>query len=264
MTAQWARNSRQWSRIGPPLRPTEEMAELYRDAVEAEGKRILLFGVTPELTGLGRELVAVDRSIDMISRVWPGNDPHRRVVLARWQALPLADESADAAVGDGIFNVNPFPQDAAQSLAELERALRPGGRVAFRGFCSPEEPDSLSEVRRAAFEGEIGSFHALRWRVAMAVVAAQGDPNVAVIRILEAFNETFPDRDALSRDTGWALETIATIDAYAGMQEVYSFPTEALIKDFLAERFVDVRSLDSGRYPLSERCPLIVFRKSGG
>ena len=264
MNTQWERNSRQWSRIGPPLRPTPEMAGLYRDAVESDGKRVLLFGVTPELADLGRELIAVDRSGDMVGRVWPGNGPRRRVALARWQALPIADESIDAAVGDGVFNVNPFPEDAEQTFAELARVLRPGGRVAMRGFCSPEQAETLSDVRQAAFDGEIGSFHALRWRVAMAVVAEQGSPNVPVTRILGAFNETFPDRAALGQRTGWSAETIATIDAYAGMKEVYSFPSEAQIKAFLSRRFTGLGRLESGRYPLAERCPLILFRKAGG
>ncbi|HLZ68762.1 MAG TPA: methyltransferase domain-containing protein [Dehalococcoidia bacterium] len=52
--------------------------------------------------------------------------PQVEIRLADGCALPLADESADAVLVNGIFNLNP---DKTALLREAGRVLRPGGRL---------------------------------------------------------------------------------------------------------------------------------------
>ncbi len=264
MSGHWDRYHRHWNRLGPPLRPGPETVAIYRDAVDADRRRLLLYGVTPELAGLGRELVAVDGAIGMIRDLWPGDGPGRRALQADWTALPLADGSVGAALGDGAFNANPLPGRLEALLAELARVLAPGGRAAVRVFCRPELPETLEAVSAAAWDGEIATFHALKWRLAMVLAGARGGPNVAVRDILAGVERLFPDRAALAARTGWPAEAIDTIDAYAGSDQVYAFPTRGEILALVGARFPRVAAIDSGDYPLSERCPLIVFRKGVG
>ena len=258
MTTHWENYHRTWRRLGPPLRPTAETVAAFRRALAGPDGRVLLLGVTPELAGLGRELVAVDNSAGMIGGVWPGDSARRHAVQGDWRALPVASRSMSAVAGDGTLSCLHLPGDAARLLDETARVLRPGGKLAVRAFCAPEPAETLDDVARAAWDGTAESFHALKWRVAMASLNGPDDPTACVADILRRFNEAFPDRDALARHTGWHRDDIATIDVYAGSEDVYSFASIGESAARIATHFADVQVLDSGNYPLSERCPLIV------
>ena len=54
--------------------------------------------------------------------------------------------------------------------------------------------------------GEIRSFHAFKWRLAMAIVAEAADPNIRVETIRDVFIREFPDRAMLAETTGWRAE----------------------------------------------------------
>lgn len=137
--------------------------------------------------------------------------------------------------------------------------VRPGGFVVCRLFAAPDEMDSLDQVHDDAYRGVIGNFHALKWRVAMAVVRASGEPNIAVQTIRDNFMRVFPDRDALSRATGWARQDIDTIDVYDGSGEVYAFPTREQFLAVASHGFASVQIVEVGSYPLAERCPLLIL-----
>lgn len=259
MSEHWETYSRRWHKLAPPLRPSEGAVAVYRRAIAGVGGRVLLYGVTPELAGLGQELVAIDGSSGMISRVWPGNGPHRHAVQADWLALPLAARSIAAALGDGVLNTFPLGPDAAAFLAELERVLRPGGRVVLRVFCRPEQPERAEALRAAALSGAIESFHVLRWRLAMMASAGRASSDVGAAEVLARFDALFPDRKELAACAGWDRAVFDTIDAAAGSTQVFSFPTLAEILAFVGGRFGEARVMESGRYPLAERCPVIVF-----
>jgi hypothetical protein len=162
-----------------------------------------------------------------------------------------------AAIGDGS------PDVLASSklpvlFGELERVLEPGARIAFRIYATPERCESLAELGEQTLAGNVQGFHALKWRIAMAIAAAQGDMDVPVDRIWRSFQKEFPDRGRLGRATGWSAEDIAEIDIYAGLDTVYSFPTRREIVAALPGTFADPRFVSSGSYPLAERCPVLI------
>ena len=258
MAAQeWRNFAGVFGRLRAPLRPTPEDVEISRRAIAGNDRRVLLLGVTPELSELGQELVGIDNSPRMFARVWPGDDSRRRGMIGDWLDLPFDDGEFAAVLGDGSLNA--APEAVEPVLREALRVLAPGGRAAFRVFCSPEEPETLSWIRRDVEAGWEGNFHALKWRVAMAVAADRREWIVPVRAILAAFDDTFPDRARLSSATGWPEEEIATIDAYANADHSLGFPT---LRHMLAlgERYFPSASVETAAgYPLAERCPTIIW-----
>ena len=255
-TSGWRNFPGVYGRLRAPLRPSPSDVDVMGRGVAAEGKRLLLFGVTPELSVLGAELTAVDNSPRMLEQVWPGDRPCRRAVLGDWTDLPFASGSFDAVIGDGSLNSAPDAIDKV--LAEARRVLAPGGKAAFRLFCSPERSESLASIRDDVFAGWQGNFHALKWRIAMSISASQDRAIVPVQQILSAFNALFPDRAQLSADTGWPADDIATIDAYVGADHSLGFQPLSAMRRVAERHFPDVQAVHASGYPLSERCPTIV------
>ncbi|MCB1717874.1 MAG: methyltransferase domain-containing protein, partial [Candidatus Competibacteraceae bacterium] len=227
--------------------------------------RVLLLGVTPELATLpwpaGTELVAIDRSAAMIGALFPttGVPAGARAARGEWLALPRADRSVDLAVGDGCLSNLGFAADYRRFAAELARVLADDGRLLLRLFAAPPAPESLAEIGAALAAGAIGSMHALKWRLAMAVQPAHR--NVAVVDIRRAFDELVVDRAALAARTGWPDDVIATIDNYRGSSLVYSFPTADEVDAALAPALVRVHR-HAPAYELGDRCPTVVWSRA--
>jgi len=221
---------------------------------------IIILGVTPEVVQLpwpsNACLHAYDHSADMIASVWR---PHFRnpsfVHQVRWQSMPLSEESVDLVIGDGCFSVLPCADEYRAVFDEAARVLKPFGRVVLRCFIRPELSESLEDIVTAVYNGQIGSFHALKWRVAMAI-KPEHEFNIAVSDIYAAFNNYFPDRKQLAEFTGWPSEAIDTIEAYKVNDVRYTFPTMSELKLLLLPFFniVDIRH---GSYELADRCPIL-------
>ncbi len=265
----WTSYSRNWRNLGPPQRPSESDGRAMIDfAMPALRKRegraeVVVLGVTPELTTLGwpgvARIHAVDESLPMIQSVWRAHPSiASEVTQARWQAMPLGDGSADVVAGDGSLNSLAGPEDYSDVLREVARVLAPGGVLVLRCYTRPEDLEDLDSIAAETLEGHIGSFHVLRWRIAMAL--KRSDMRVAVAEILEAFTGMFPDRERLSAATGWPISAINTIEAYATSKVRYTFPTRSELAALLSEQF-DVVQERTGAYELAERCPTICCRR---
>jgi SAM-dependent methyltransferase len=253
----WPAHARSWARIGPPLRPSPEDVAIFARAAGAHAApRALLLGVTPELATMawpaGTVLTAIDRSPDMIGALFPAGAGD--AITGEWDAIPRPDGAFDVIVGDGCPSNLAYPAQYAAVGAELRRVLAPGGTIAIRLFALPERPETLDDVARDLRAGRIAGFHALKWRIAMAVQPA--DRNVRVADILAGLEAIAPDRAALP----WPAETVATIEHYRGSDVVYSFPTAA---EQLAALGLEA-TLHHPGYELGERCPVIVSRPRPG
>ena len=228
-----------------------------RRAIAGHDQRVLLLGVTPEYADVGADVTAIDSSETMIANVWPGDTARRRAFKGDWFAMPFERGSFSAALGDGSFNTLPWPDGHRRVFDLLADMLRPGGRIVFRLFRTPDEAESVDAVLAAAMAKKIGNFHAFKWRLAMALVAAAGNPNIPVASIRDAFNAAFPDREKLAAATGWPMAQIETIDVYRGSPDSYSFPTSAEMQAAIPAAFTRAEFLPSGDYELAERCPLV-------
>ncbi len=191
----WARHAAQWGKVGSPLRPIQEDIDLYWRAINssvAESElamaRVLLLGVTPELTSLrwpvGSSLFACDSSLDMLQSIWPlGRFPgaSASTLNANWLALPLAPGACNLVVGDGSLSVFDCADDYRRCAHELYRVLQPGGCVVLRLFCPPEVPESPEQVFADLRRGHVGNFHAFKWRLVMAIHASNESARLADI-----------------------------------------------------------------------------------
>jgi hypothetical protein len=254
----WEAFHQRWASLAPPLRPDAEVCAAIRRFIDECAARVLVLGVTPELADLGRETFAMDWSANSLARIWPGNTKSRRAVQCDWRRLPVAAASITAAIGDGSFNCLDYPAGYERLFQQLACAVRPGGRIAVRTYLTPARSEGLAAVRTAAMLGRIGTVHALKWRLAMAICVEAGNPNVPVQTILEVFNREFPDRRALARATGWCAKAIALLDTYARSPDVFSFPTPAQILASVPEGLTG-RLLAVGSYELAERCPVLAI-----
>ncbi|MEZ5710400.1 MAG: class I SAM-dependent methyltransferase [Blastomonas sp.] len=227
------------------------------DALPSGDAPVLLLGVTPELSEIVRPLIAMDWGWDMIGRAWVGNGPDRNVVCADWLTLPLDDHSVRAAIGDACLSILEYPLGLERLIEQLCRAVVPGGRIVLRCFATGEPMPGRDAVRTMAMAGTLG-FHQFKLMFNMATVAESGSMNMACPQLLESFNGWFSDRAALSRASGWSLETIAEYDAYHSSPYVHCFPTRSQLTD-LVPTDLPVRFVETCGYPGAEYCPLLII-----
>jgi SAM-dependent methyltransferase len=259
MTNHWDDYHRHWMLLDAPLRPTPETVGIIERELDLDEADVLLLGVTPELAGLGKTMLAVDGSAAMVSGVWPGDSACRRAMTGNWLDLPLSCASVGAVIGDGCLTVLDSARARRALLGEVARVLKPGRRAVIRVFAGPETFEDLQDIKAQALDGGIENFHALKWRIAMACTTSDSDRAINVQVIRDAFDKTFPDRAALAARTGWSMASIGTIDVYEGSQTTYCFATLAMLVDEASGWFDEVRVVPSGSYPLAERCPLLVL-----
>jgi len=252
----WQNYPEFWSLLASPLRPCGQDLEIFARELEGGGPTLLL-GVTREIGGLARDGVAIDNSRAMIAELWPPR-PGWRAVQGDWLALPFAAGAFARIVGDGALSMVRFPADYRRLFGELARVCAGGGKILLRLFLRPETPEPVGGILRDLERGAIPNFHVLKWRLAMALAKGPAGYNVAVAELLALFEELFPDRERLLRQTGWPPEVLATIDVYRSSAVNYSFPPLSALEEILAGVAGD-RRLFYGDYGLAERCPILLL-----
>lgn len=222
----WVRHAAQWEKLGTPLKPCFEDREAMHAAVAPvlqglESPAVGVLGVTPEIVQgpwpPGTRLQAFDHSKEIIAHIWQPNHGICSSVAcqAKWQNLPLPDESLDVVVGDNALGVLYGLSEYAQVLAEVARVLKPGGLLCLRYFMLPRVIATSAQLVEAVLAGRTHSFHALKWRIAM-TLSAPPDYSLATADILATFNRLFPDREVLALASQWPRHEIDTIDVYGG------------------------------------------------
>ena len=264
----WSRHARQWSHVGSPLRPGPEDIAVFRAAIQEWGGHtgrsdpsVLVMGVTPELCGLpenGR-VIAVDKSTDMIRSIWPGRlHEGDDAVCADWRSLPLAAASMDLALCDGGLSTLPYPSGYSAACEELQHVLRPEGRWVVRCFVQSDEPETTDEVLADLSSGGIGSFHVLKWRLAMAL-QPDAETGVPVASVWRVVHDAWDDLAHLAERFSWPLAHVQTIEAYLDVETRYSFPTLAQIRDLLTAVGFSIVAMTTPSYELGERCPILTL-----
>lgn len=271
--AHWRSFAGQFALLGSPLRPCaedvriiEEMLADERDVFGATAKkRAWLLGVTPEIATLRWpqevELLAVERVQAMIDSVWPGDTERRRAICADWLCPPFGDESLDLAIGDGCLTAVGFPDELSRLAASVHRCLRCDGYLMLRLFCRPDIAETPDAVIAALHSGEIGSFHAFKWRLAMAVQGIADAPDVAVDAVWQIWNAARIDVRELVEAHGWTLAQIGTIEFYRDSPARYNFMRFDDTIRHLRRAGFDLVATRTGSYELAERCPHVLLRK---
>jgi len=264
----WIAPARSWALRASPLRPAAEDVAIYGreirrwSGVAAPGRvEALLLGVTPEIVTMdwpaATRLTAVDVSRAMIGGVWPGAALGQAAVCARWTALPFPDASRHVVIGDGCYSVLTGGEYEPMTRS-LRRVLRADGLLILRWFTRPERPEAPERVFNDLAAGRIGSFHAFKWRLAMALhdTLAAG---VRLSDIWDVWHAALPHPERLAADRDWPAAVIATIDDFRGLATRYTFPTLAEARSTLASGFEET-ACHFPSYELGERCPIMAYR----
>jgi hypothetical protein len=261
-TSHWDKLYSAWSRLQTPVRLQDEVISAVKQQIADRPGRVLLLGLTHGLTDILPGVIALDRDETSVRDRWPEEGSPRRAVVGDWRQPPFAAGAFAASIGDGVPIALRHPDAAASFYGALAGLLAPGGKFVCRVFAMPDVPETVDAVKAAASQGKIRRYMAFKFRLAMAVCAERGTPNVAVQLIHDAFEAAFPDRDRLAAAGGWERAMVDTIDVYKASSQVYSFPTRQQCLSVVPAAFANARFVPVGGYELAERYPLLVMEKA--
>jgi SAM-dependent methyltransferase len=242
----------------PVRAASEAIAGIKAEVAEVRGP-ILLLGMTSGLLDAGADITAIDQSRKLVGDLWPGNAPGRRAVIGDWLRLPFAPASFDGCIGDGSLISFDYPDRLRLLLKGVAGCLKPGGRFACRVFLAPDQPETIEELEAAIEKRQRSSFQHFKFRLAMAVGAEQGSPNVRVAQIPTIFDSRFPDRDKLAAVTGWDRREIDTIDVYGKSNATYAFPTKRQLVSTIPEAFRSPHFEPVPNHPMGSQWPILVM-----
>ena len=267
----WSAIATAWEQVGPPLRPSAEDIQLFRDEIadwstRFGAPRTLILGVTPELFHIdwpvGTSLLALDNTPGMINALWPG--PRGTVICGDWRTVPLRDDSRDLVLCDGGLHLLDYPRGHRQFAETLRRIVVAGGRCLFRLFTPPEPPESPQQVFESLRSGGIDNLNQLKMRLCMAM---QADPEegVALHAVWEAIARQASDLDRLAADLGWPIAHLRAIESYRDSPNAYHFLTlEQVETSFCSPTGgFDLLRSHQPSYSLGERCPIVVLQRRG-
>ena len=265
----WDCMSAHFDQLQSPLRPCAQDLRIYREILGHDvnghggGRRVLLFGVTPELAQLDwpdhTELTAIDRSLPMIRRVWPGEIPGRRAAIrGNWFDARFQDGTFDFALGDGILTGVPYPEGYGAFAERVVRWLKPEGILILRNFSAPSPVEPLEKVIDDLGRGGIACFDVFKWRLAMAL-HENSRTGVVVDDVYRAWTRIVKEDALAAAMSRWPRAAVDTIHLYAGRKNRYAFPTTDEVDAAFAPH-LRRKSVTIPAYDLGERCPIVVYR----
>ncbi len=264
LTPLWDLQARQWASIKPPLRLAPEDVRVAQGVVDRwcashdAAPRGLVLGSTPELASLRwpdrSRIVALDRAFGMLRGVWRAASG-APAVAGRWLDMPIRDASCDIVFGDGsITQVR--KADGPEFSRVLRRVVRDEALVLLRVLTRPVPSESSDAVWADLDAGGIGSFHAFKLRLLMALHGDDGE--VRPHDVWAHVHGRAGSVERLARRGGWKLDEVATLEAYRDQSAVYWFPTLAEIRAVLDRDFVEQSCCQAG-YELADRCPTLLL-----
>lgn len=251
----WAARSQHWGKIGPPLVPNQEVVDAFTALIPTD-KKILMLGVTPQIANTYTHVTAVDFSPPMIEHVWPGNTKTKHVYEDNWLTVGIEDDQFDGLLGDGSINMVGYPHEIKFMFERSYRWLKPDGTFAMRFFTRPTTAVTREQLIEEAMNPTM-SFSAYRRLLPMYVAANEGQSCIRSSRMLEVFDEMFPDRSVLK----WDPDHITSIDSYKGSITTSWFPTREEILDFVHPEAKNVHFVEAGTYDIAHTCPILTFNK---
>ncbi len=269
--AHWNSTARSWDLYSSPLRPCGEdltaflrFINAYSDTPPDAASTALILGVTPEIATMSwpaRTVVTgVDKAQEMVTSVWPGDVPGLRHALCDdWFALPRPARPYDMVIGDGSINALRYPGEMRRLLARLAVLARPRALLILRSFARPAIPESIPALFQTAQTGAAGSFHAFKFRLAMAL-QSRPEEGVTLDEVWRFWRRLESEVEGLSERCGWRPEVVRTIELFRGKQVRLNFPTLDELIAMLEAEGVSLLDRHLPRYEMGDRCPIMVGR----
>lgn len=261
--SRWGGMTGNWARLGPPLRPTTEVVDDMFSLIHLDGPMLLL-GVTPEFHGQWDDMTAVDRDQAMIDAVWPGNRDGQRAMCMDWMDMTWPGDHFAGISCDGGLGLLGSMDDMRELQQRCLGWLKPYGTVVHRVFCrTPALGASNWEQVLAVLRGDRSmGFHAFKMLCNFVFAEQQGSSMVRFGDIPDWFDDVFPDRELMSKATGWSRDTIDTIDLYRGSSMATMFCTRDEWLSTVPRGAHDMHLVtpDLG-YDLWEQCPILSWSR---
>jgi SAM-dependent methyltransferase len=257
--------SRGW--IAPIAPAPEDIAHVERVVAGFRGGGVaaLLLGVTQALAHMrwpaGSSLLAVDWSESMIRRIWRAAPApaFAQVTRGDWRELPLRSASLDVVVGDGCYSAVGSRADAALTVREVHRVLKPGGLFCLRNFARPQQTLTVEALLAEVRAGRPSNAFLLRWLLAMAVHGASGD-GVRLDDVFQAWMRRFQDVRALLAPRGLLDDAEWAFSRWQGLGVRYYFPDPAELHALASPAF-DLVEYRVPAYERGECFPSLVMRR---
>ncbi|MFC1839982.1 hypothetical protein ACFL1N_10405 [Thermodesulfobacteriota bacterium] len=268
----WRKVAYHFNNYGPPLRPCEEDICIMEKAVAKWANRYpdqkfraALWGVTPEIAGMswpeGTELLAFEKSEEMIREVWPGDiDGFRKARCCNWlDTFSVIKNPVSTVIGDCCFNLHRFPGDWRALFVAAYRVLKEQGVFIMRFFMRSGNRESSGNVFKELMENKIKNLHLFKLRLIMSL---QEDVRQGVRHhdIWQAWKNASIDMAKLIKVTGWTKELISIMELFEGINTRVSYPTHMELKPIFSDIFKEI-DMTIPEYEKGECCPIMVFRK---
>jgi hypothetical protein len=262
----WSKSALGLGLARPPWTPCPEDGDLLLEALSPYVRSggavalVALLGVTPALTQLSwpdsASILAVDASPTIVSSQWRAHPSvPSAVTCARWQALPLRDNSVAAVAGDGSLNALPYM--AYQDLfREVARVLAPGSAFILRCFVRPNTRNDIEDITREVAKRAFPNSAPFRLRLCMTL--CESDGTLVLGTLLDRFNGLFPDRTKLASMAGWPIDEVDRFDMDRDSKIQLTFPSLSELAAY-AEPLFAIGEVRQGSYNLAELCPTITF-----
>jgi SAM-dependent methyltransferase len=267
----WIGLARRYEALTPPLRISESERNIYQHLVTqwsggTRPPRVLVLGATPDFYHLQwpeeTQLLAVDRSQDMLSGVWPG--AAGASLCADWTSMELPAESRDIVLCDGGLSFFSYPDELQALLATVTRILAPGGLFIVRLYVNSDSRQTTKEIFQQFSSGHIRNSQELKLRLWFAL-HREDEKGIRLHDVWSIFEEACEKLRAQDEVPDWPEAEWESMRAYEGLQDVYYFPSAEGVTGLLHKVNGKVRLQDSimPSGPCHEHLRILSFRLDG-
>lgn len=252
-------HSNNWDKITSPARPSTSDIKAYKNLVP-EGP-VLLMGVTPELHNAFDDILAIDRDIQMINNVWPGDTDKKKVMNAQWETFITSNNKFMGIIGDCSLTLLADVKSITNFNQKAYNWLMPGGVFAHRIFHKPKDPITREYLSYITKGPAPINFNAFKWMMFM-YYAHEIHNKIKVPNIRKLFNELCPVRETVSEATGWTMNQINSIDIYEHSDWEVIVLSKKEWLETIPKGATDVKFTYQNDYDLAELCPILSYSKN--
>ena len=229
--AYWSGMAARYHALSPPLRISASEIAIYAQLASTFQKtnpspRVLVLGATPDFYHLPwaehTDLLAVDRSAEMLDQVWPGNAAQS--LRHDWATTDLPAASRDLALCDGGLSFFRHPDELQQLAENLGRIITPGGLLVARVYVDAAYRESAADIFAELQAGRIRNSCELKLRLWFALNPSDGS-GVKLDDVWQCFQAAFPRPEELTETLSWPSSQVQSMMAYKDLQDTYYFPS---------------------------------------